>query len=51
MTQIAFQRKLSDRGVAIDGHGSRAVIQGRQLVPRVVQSAEVDWGIAQRFAR
>ena len=51
MTQIAFQRKLSDRGLQIDGHGSRAQIIGRQLLPRVVQSGEVDWGTVQRFAR
>jgi len=51
MTQIAFQRKISDRGLAVTGLGSKAEIQGRALVPRAVPSGEVDWGIASRFAR
>lgn len=51
MTQIAFQRKLSERGIQINGVGSRAEILGMQLVPRVVQTGEVDWGIAARFAK
>ena len=51
MTQIAFQRKLTDRGLTVNGLGSRAEIVGRLLLPRIVQSSEVDWSIAQRFAR
>jgi putative DNA primase/helicase len=51
MTQIAFQRKLQDRGIAVEGHGSRAQLMGRLLMPRVVPQGEVDWGIATRFAR
>jgi hypothetical protein len=51
MTQIAFQRKMMDRGMNINGHGSRAEIQGHMLMPRSVPSGEVDWGIATRFAR
>ena len=51
MTQIAFQRKISDRGMQVSGLGSKAEIKGRALVPRVVQSGEVDWGVASRFAR
>jgi putative DNA primase/helicase len=51
MTQIALQRKLSDRGAEIEGHGSRALIHGMMLMPRAVPSSEVDWGTAQRFAR
>lgn len=51
MTQIAFQRKIGERGVTIDGFGSRAQIMGRQLVPRIVPTGEVDWNIASRFAR
>jgi putative DNA primase/helicase len=51
MTQIAFQRKLSERGIEINGVGSRAQIMHRQLVPRVVQTGEVDWSVAARFAR
>ena len=51
MTQIAFQRKISDRGLKVVGLGSRAEIQGRLLAPRAVPTGEVDWGIASRFAR
>ena len=51
MTQIAFQRKLSERGIDINGFGSRAEIKGRMLMPRAVSTGEVDWGIATRFAR
>ena len=51
MTQIAFQRKISERGIDVDGLGSRAQIQGRLLLPRAVPTGEVDWGIANRFAR
>jgi hypothetical protein len=51
MTQIAFQRKLSERGLEINGLGSRAEILGRMLMPRSVPTGEVDWGIASRFAK
>lgn len=51
MTQIAFQRKLSERGVEINGFGSRAEIAGRMLMPRAVSTGDVDWGVAARFAR
>jgi putative DNA primase/helicase len=51
MTQIAFQRKMMDRGMSINGHGSRAEILGHMLMPRSVASGDVDWGIATRFAR
>lgn len=51
MTQIAFQRKLQDRGEVIEGVGSRAQLVGRALTPRAVTSGEVDWGIAARLAR
>lgn len=33
MTQIAFQRKLGDRGVQMVGSGSRANVLGREMVP------------------
>jgi phage/plasmid-associated DNA primase len=50
MTQIAFQRKLSDRGLGIVGQGTNAEIQGRMLVPRAVpQPSEVNWNYATRF--
>jgi putative DNA primase/helicase len=51
MTQIAFQRKLTDRGLQIVGQGSRAEIKNRMQIPRAVASNEVDWGVATRFAR
>lgn len=50
MTQIAFQRKLSDRGLKIIGQGTHAEIGGMTLVPRVVpNNSEVDWGNLARF--
>ena len=51
MTQIAFQRKLSDRGDNIEGLGSRAEIKGRLLIPRAVPTGDVDWAQATRFGR
>lgn len=51
MTQIAFHRKLSDRGFTIEGAGASAIISGRALTPRAVPTGEVDWGIVNRFAR
>jgi putative DNA primase/helicase len=50
MTQIAFNRKLSDRGLEISGHGSKAEISGMILLPRAVPSSEVDWSGITRFA-
>jgi putative DNA primase/helicase len=51
MTQIAFQRKLSDRGLEVIGLGSKAEIMGHALIPRAVPTGEVDWSTASRFAR
>jgi len=51
MTQIAFHRKLSERNTEVIGMGSRAVVKGRSLAPRVVPTTEIDWGMASRFAR
>jgi putative DNA primase/helicase len=51
MSQIAFHRKLSDRGNEIVGQGSRAELVGYSLLPRAVPSSEVDWQMANRFAR
>jgi hypothetical protein len=42
---------MSDRGLEINGLGSRAEVIGRQLVPRAVPTGEVDWNMANRFAR
>jgi putative DNA primase/helicase len=51
MSQIAFHRKLSDRGQEIVGQGARAELVGYSLLPRAVHSSEVDWQMANRFAR
>ena len=51
MTQIAFQRKIADRGSEIIGLGSRAEIVGRLLIPRSVPTGDVDWNMATRFGR
>lgn len=50
MSQIAFHKKLSDRGVKIDGHGTHAQIENMQLMPRAVPTnSEVDWTTITRF--
>lgn len=36
MTQIAFTRKLSERGIPMEGSGSHAIISGRKRRPRDV---------------
>ena len=51
LSQTNFQRRLADRGIKIEGQGSRAMIIGRIMVPRAVPSSEVDWGTATRFAK
>jgi hypothetical protein len=51
MSQIAFHRKLADRGLAVQGQGSRAEILGMMLLPRAVVSGGVDWSTATRFAK
>ena len=51
MSQVAFDRKLRDRNLPVDGSGSRAIVKGRSLIPRAVPSGEVDWGNASRIAR
>jgi len=50
LTQIAFHRKLSDRGLQILGQGSKAEIKNRTLAPRAVESKEIDWNVAVRLA-
>jgi len=51
MTQIAFQRKLTDRNLNIVGTGAKALINGKILIPRAVESMDTDWTTAMRFAR
>lgn len=53
MTQIAFQRKLADRGEVISGSGGRAMIMQRKMRPQPSGYApsDNDWGYMQRLAR
>jgi phage/plasmid-associated DNA primase len=54
MTQTAFQRKLQDRGIQIEGQGARAEIKERVLMPRVVannEDGQINWEHAVRIAR
>lgn len=52
MTQIAFQKKLVERNIDLEGVGSRAIVKGYSLAPRAVQQpGSVDWSSMQRFAR
>jgi P4 family phage/plasmid primase-like protien len=51
LTQIAFQRKLSDRGIEILGTGSRATMKGHVLMPREVpQPTVIDFSSHVRYA-
>jgi putative DNA primase/helicase len=50
MTQIAFHRKLSDRGLTIMGQGSRAELKEYVMAPRAVESNGIDWNMASRLA-
>jgi P4 family phage/plasmid primase-like protien len=51
MTQIAFHRKMVERNVEIQGTGSRAICVGRSLIPRAVQTQELDWNTLNHFNR
>lgn len=51
MSQTAFQKKLVERGLDLIGTGSKAILRGYILVPRIVPTTEVDWGMAARMAR
>lgn len=54
MTQIAFHRKLSDRGLAVTGLGARALVNGIAILPRAVpgrDGVDIDWSTAARMAR
>jgi putative DNA primase/helicase len=43
MTQIAFHRKMAERGLEIQGGGSRAIIMGRTTMPKAVSSDGIGW--------
>lgn len=50
VTQISFQRKMSDRGMDVLGVGNRAIIQGISMTPQEVTPInEVDFSTAARF--
>jgi putative DNA primase/helicase len=51
MSQIAFHRKLADRGLSVEGQGSRAEILGMMLLPKAVVNTGIDWNTATRFAK
>jgi putative DNA primase/helicase len=51
LSQGSLQKKLTERGVSVEGTGARAVIKGRSLIPRAVQSAEIDWSNLNAFNR
>ena len=51
MTQISLQRKLTDRGLKVEGQGSRAQILNWVLNPRIVSNTNIDWGLADRMAQ
>ena len=50
MTQIAFTRKLHERGINIDGTGSSAVINGFRTVSRM-QASDLNYSDLTRVAR
>ena len=41
LSQIGFTRKLADRGLTIEGTGTRAVLRGYVMMPREVPQAPV----------
>ena len=51
LTQIGFQRKLAERSIETSGTGSRAIVKGKSLIPRAVQTAEIDWNTLNAFNR
>lgn len=52
MTQIAFHRKIMDRGMALVGQGAKAQLMGHSLMPRVVEEPQdINWSNQARFFR
>ena len=55
MTQVAFQRKLSEKGINVTGSGGRAIVMDRALTPRPILTppalVEVDWANVSKFSR
>jgi hypothetical protein len=50
MTQIAFTRKLHERGINIEGTGSRAVVKGFRTVSKM-QASDLNFADLTRIAR
>ncbi len=52
MTQIAFDRKLRERSMKIEGSGAKATVFGVQMSPRPVPTGgDADWSLLTRSAR
>jgi putative DNA primase/helicase len=55
MTQVAFQRKLSEKGINVTGTGGRAIVMDRALTPRPILTppapVEIDWANVTKFSR
>ena len=51
MTQIAFTRKMSDRGAKIEGTGSRAVIHGYSTNASLKEGQATSWSHLTKTAR
>lgn len=50
LTQIAFDRKLRDRNMQLEGSGSRVIIKGIMMPPRIIQNESIP-GIGAAAAR
>ena len=52
MTQIAFDRKMRERNLKIEGSGAKATVFGLQMAPRPVPlGGDSDWSLLTRTAR
>jgi P4 family phage/plasmid primase-like protien len=52
MTQIAFDRKMRERGLKVEGSGAKATIYNLQMAPRQVpMSSTPDWSLITRTAK
>lgn len=51
MTQIAFHRKLVERGIEVRGTGSRAIVHGRSARPKVAGAEGLDFPAMTRYAK
>lgn len=52
MTQIAFHRKIMDRGMNLMGSGAKAQLLGHSLMPRIVEEPQdINWSNQARFFR